>query len=68
MGAQFDHALPAVQPDHAVPAVPAMQHGLNGVLEFWDVEEMALMSAGEHFMATECEWDPTGAWSCMLHV
>lgn len=39
-----------------------LKHGLNGVLEFWDVEENALMSAGEHFMATECEWDPTGRY------
>lgn len=36
--------------------------GHNGVLEFWDAEEMALLSAGEHFMAQEVEWDPTGRY------
>lgn len=28
-----------------------MQGGHNGVVEFWDCEEMTLLSAGEHFMA-----------------
>lgn len=36
--------------------------GHNGVLEFWDVEEMTLLSAGEHFMAQEIQWDPTGRY------
>lgn len=36
--------------------------GHNGVLEFWDVEEMALLSAGEHFMAQQVAWDPTGRY------
>lgn len=36
--------------------------GHNGVLEFWDTEEMTLLSAGEHFMAQEVQWDPTGRY------
>ena len=34
----------------------------NGLLEFWDVEEEALLSAGEHYMCTEVHWDPTGRY------
>lgn len=30
---------------------PLTQGGHNGVVEFWDCEEMTLLSAGEHFMA-----------------
>lgn len=33
---------------------------LNGVLEFWNANEMECMAAEEHFMATDVEWDPTG--------
>ncbi|PRW39159.1 Eukaryotic translation initiation factor 3 subunit B [Chlorella sorokiniana] len=36
--------------------------GHNGVVEFWDCEEMTLLSAGEHFMAQEVAWDPTGRY------
>lgn len=32
------------------------------MLEFWDTEEMTLLSAGEHFMAQEVQWDPTGRY------
>jgi translation initiation factor 3 subunit B len=39
-----------------------VQGGHNGVLEFWDAEEMALLSAGEHFMAQQVAWDPTGRY------
>lgn len=34
----------------------------NGLLEFWDIEDMTLLSAGEHYMATEVYWDPTGRY------
>merc|ERR1712185_490978 len=33
---------------------------LNGVLEFWNTNEMECMAQEEHFMATDVEWDPTG--------
>ncbi|KAI8811782.1 eukaryotic translation initiation factor eIF2A-domain-containing protein [Cladochytrium replicatum] len=35
---------------------------LPGNLEFWDIDEMVLMNAGEHYMATDVEWDPTGRY------
>lgn len=36
--------------------------GHNGKLEWWDADELAVVGAGEHFMATEVEWDPTGRY------
>ncbi|RZC52594.1 hypothetical protein C5167_021031 [Papaver somniferum] len=36
--------------------------GLNGQLEFYDVDELATMATAEHFMATNIEWDPTGRY------
>lgn len=36
--------------------------GHNGALEFWDADENALLSTGEHFMAGSLEWDPTGRY------
>lgn len=33
---------------------------MTGVLEFWDTADMVCMNSGEHFMATDVEWDPTG--------
>ncbi|KAI3831845.1 hypothetical protein MKX03_022217 [Papaver bracteatum] len=36
--------------------------GLNGELEFYDVEELETMATAEHFMATNIEWDPTGRY------
>jgi len=33
---------------------------LNGVFEFFDVNEMETMNTSEHLMANEVEWDPTG--------
>ncbi|KAH1109998.1 hypothetical protein GYH30_009078 [Glycine max] len=34
--------------------------GLNGQLEFYNVDELETMAMAEHFMATSVEWDPTG--------
>ena len=34
----------------------------SGVLEFIDTNDMTTMSTGEHFMAGELEWDPTGRY------
>eukprot|EP00897_Mesotaenium_endlicherianum_P005996 jgi/Mesen1/5424/ME000027S04793 len=34
--------------------------GFNGQLEFFSVDDMETMATGEHFMATDVEWDPTG--------
>ncbi|MCL7040899.1 hypothetical protein MKW94_002648 [Papaver nudicaule] len=36
--------------------------GLNGQLEFYDVDELETMATAEHFMATNIEWDPTGRY------
>ncbi|BBN19832.1 translation initiation factor 3 subunit B [Marchantia polymorpha subsp. ruderalis] len=32
----------------------------NGQLEFYNVDELETMASGEHFMATDVDWDPTG--------
>ncbi|KAM0893219.1 hypothetical protein ACQ4PT_025237 [Festuca glaucescens] len=34
--------------------------GLNGQLEFYNVDDLETMATGEHFMATDVMWDPTG--------
>ncbi|GLJ53531.1 hypothetical protein SUGI_1142110 [Cryptomeria japonica] len=34
----------------------------NGQLEFYNVDELETMETGEHFMATDIEWDPTGRY------
>ena len=44
----------------APPHAAAGQAGHNGALEWWDVDDMQLLSANGHFMAVELEWDPTG--------
>lgn len=36
---------------------------LNGQLEFFNVDELETMATGEHFMATDIEWDPTGRYA-----
>ncbi|XP_050379356.1 eukaryotic translation initiation factor 3 subunit B-like [Argentina anserina] len=36
--------------------------GLNGQLEFYNVDEQETMATTEHFMATDIEWDPTGRY------
>ncbi|GAB2300311.1 Eukaryotic translation initiation factor 3 subunit B [Dionaea muscipula] len=36
--------------------------GLNGQLEFYNVDELETMASAEHFMATDIEWDPTGRY------
>merc|ERR1712156_64822 len=35
---------------------------MNGVLEFIDTSDFTSMNSGEHFMATDIEWDPTGRY------
>mmetsp|Transcript_31210 Transcript_31210/g.99522 ORF Transcript_31210/g.99522 Transcript_31210/m.99522 type:complete len:709 (+) Transcript_31210:505-2631(+) len=35
---------------------------MNGQLEFFDADEMETMATGEHFMATDIDWDPTGRY------
>jgi len=40
---------------------------MNGVLEFIDTADFTSMNSGEHFMATDIEWDPTGRY-CMTAV
>lgn len=32
----------------------------NGVLEFWNVNDLEQMEASEHYQCTDLEWDPTG--------
>jgi len=34
----------------------------NGILEFWNVNELELTGGGEHFMCTDIEWDPSGRY------
>ncbi|KAL3516745.1 hypothetical protein ACH5RR_023647 [Cinchona calisaya] len=36
--------------------------GLNGQLEFYNVDDLETMATAEHFMATDIEWDPTGRY------
>nr|AIZ68196.1 eukaryotic translation initiation factor 3 subunit B-like protein [Albuca bracteata] len=36
--------------------------GFNGQLEFYNVDELETMATGEHFMATDIDWDPTGRY------
>ena len=35
---------------------------MSGILEFVDTADMQVMGSGEHFMATDVEWDPTGRY------
>lgn len=35
---------------------------MNGVLEFVDTADMNTMGTGEHYMATDVEWDTTGRY------
>ena len=37
-------------------------HSQNGLLEFIDTNDLQIMTAAEHFMATDVEWDPTGRY------
>ena len=34
--------------------------GMNGKLEFYNVDELVTVATAEHFMATDIQWDPTG--------
>ncbi|GAB2216124.1 hypothetical protein Droror1_Dr00023892 [Drosera rotundifolia] len=36
--------------------------GMNGQLEFYNVDELETMHTADHFMATDIEWDPTGRY------
>lgn len=35
---------------------------MNGLFEFVDTADMTTMNTGEHYMATDIEWDPTGRY------
>lgn len=35
---------------------------MNGTLQFWDTEDMTMMSTGEHYLCTNLEWDSTGRY------
>ncbi|GMN54331.1 hypothetical protein TIFTF001_023453 [Ficus carica] len=35
---------------------------IHGQLEFYNVDELETMVAGDHFMCTDIEWDPTGRY------
>lgn len=35
---------------------------MSGALEFVDTQDFTVMNTGEHFMATDVEWDPTGRY------
>jgi translation initiation factor 3 subunit B len=36
---------------------------LNGILEWWNADEMEMIARDEHFMATDIDWDPTGRFT-----
>lgn len=36
--------------------------GMNGQLEFIGADDMEVLSAAEHFLSTELQWDPTGRY------
>ena len=40
---------------------------MNGVLEFIDTSDFTTMNSGEHFMATDIEWDPTGRYVLIIY-
>lgn len=68
-GVHLLHHLPSKQCSslHWSPAgrfllLAGLKGGHNGKLEFWDADEGAIMGAGEHFSASEVEWDPTGRY------
>ena len=76
-GVHLLHHLPNKQASslHWSPAgrfllLAGLGGGHNGKLEWWDADEGAIMAAGEHFMATELEWDPTGRFvaTCVTAV
>jgi len=35
---------------------------LNGLMTFYNVDDLEPMAEDEHFMATDCVWDPTGRY------
>ncbi|EKX42947.1 translation initiation factor 3, subunit B [Guillardia theta CCMP2712] len=37
---------------------------LNGMLNFYNVDEMESMNEDEHFLCTDLVWDPTGRYVC----
>lgn len=39
-----------------------LKSGHNGKLEWWDTDNLQVVGASEHFMATEVAWDPTGRY------
>ena len=40
---------------------------MNGILEFVDTSDFTTMGTGEHFMAGDVEWDPTGRFGIHFH-
>ena len=36
--------------------------GMSGQLEFVSADDFETLNAGEHFMCTDVEWDPTGRY------
>lgn len=43
-------------------AVFAGLKSFSGDLEFFDTDELATLNTGEHYTATDVEWDPTGRY------
>ena len=35
---------------------------MSGALEFYDLNEVTCINVGEHFTATDVEWDPSGRY------
>ncbi|EGF78107.1 hypothetical protein BATDEDRAFT_17457 [Batrachochytrium dendrobatidis JAM81] len=36
--------------------------GMQGDLQFWDVDDLTILNTGDHYMCTDIEWDPTGRY------
>jgi hypothetical protein len=51
---------PPNTPDNSPGVVTALPCS-TPQLEFFNVDEFEVLAAAEHFMATDVEWDPTGA-------
>ncbi|KAL2917575.1 Translation initiation factor 3 subunit b [Polyrhizophydium stewartii] len=36
--------------------------GMQGDLQFWDLDDQSIMATGEHYTCTDIDWDPTGRY------
>ncbi|KAJ3130009.1 Translation initiation factor 3 subunit b [Physocladia obscura] len=43
-------------------AVLAGVRAFQGDIEFWDIDDLTMLAAGDHYTCTDLEWDPTGRY------